>query len=273
MGLRLDLGRTVTVLDPATDREYFAPLLEKYKKLAGRRGVRPDAAEIRLRTHSTICASLMVSEGLADGALCGGFGDWWRHLQYALPIIPRRPGCSRIYAMTAIILQEGALFFCDTHMNVDPTYEQVAEMTVLAAEAVTSFGQVPKVALLSHSSFGSSNSESARKMRRALALIRERMPALEVDGEMQADAALAEATRARAIADSALTGTANLLVLPTLDAANIGFNLIKAAGDGLQVGPLLLGLAKPIHILVPTATARAIINISAVAAAEANSRR
>ncbi len=258
MGLRLDLGRTVTVLDPATDREYFAPLLEKYKKLAGRRGVRPDAAEIRLRTHSTICASLMVSEGLADGALCGGFGDWWRHLQYALPIIPRRPGCSRIYAMTAII---------------DPTYEQVAEMTVLAAEAVTSFGQVPKVALLSHSSFGSSNSESARKMRRALALIRERMPALEVDGEMQADAALAEATRARAIADSALTGTANLLVLPTLDAANIGFNLIKAAGDGLQVGPLLLGLAKPIHILVPTATARAIINISAVAAAEANSRR
>ncbi len=273
MGLRLDLKRAVTVLDPATDTEYFAPLLDKYKKLAGRRGVRPDAAEIRVRTHSTICASLMVSEGLADGALCGGFGDWWRHLQYALPIIPRRPGCSRIYAMTAVILQEGALFFCDTHMNVDPTDEQVAEMTALAAEAVTSFGQTPKVALLSHSSFGSSNTETARKMRRALALIRERLPDLEVDGEMQADAALAEATRARAIADSRLTGTANLLVLPTLDAANIAFNLIKAAGDGLQVGPLLLGLAKPIHILVPTVTARAIINISAVAAAEANSRR
>jgi malate dehydrogenase (oxaloacetate-decarboxylating)(NADP+) len=272
MGLRLDLGRAV-ILDPASDLDYFAPLLEKYKKLAGRRGVRPDAAEIRMRTHPTICASLMVSEGLADGALCGGFGDWWRHLQYALPIIPRRPGCSRIYALTAVILQEGALFFCDTHMNVDPTCEQVAEMTVLAAEAVSSFGQTPKVALLSHSSFGSSNSESARKMRRALALIRERMPALEVDGEMQADAALAEATRARAIGDSALTGTANLLVLPTLDAANIAFNLIKAAGDGLQVGPLLLGHSKPIHILVPTATARAIINISAVAAAEANSHR
>jgi malate dehydrogenase (oxaloacetate-decarboxylating)(NADP+) len=273
MGLRLDLNRAVTILDPATDAEYFAPLLAKYKKLAGRRGVRPDAAEIRVRTHPTICASLMVSEGLADAALCGGFGDWWRHLQYALPIIPRRPGCSRIYALTGVILQEGALFFCDTHMNVDPTDKQIAEMTDLAAEVVSSFGQTPKVALLSHSSFGSSNSESARKMRRALGMIRERRPDLEVDGEMQADAALAEATRARAIEDSTLTGTANLLVLPTLDAANIAFNLIKAAGDGLQVGPLLLGLAKPIHILVPTATARAIINISAVAAAEANSRR
>ncbi len=273
MGLRLDLGRAVTILDPATDLDYFEPLLRKYEKLAGRRGVRPDSAAILLRTHSTIAASLMVSEGLADGALCGGYGDWWRHLQYALPIIPRRAGCSRIYAMTAVILQEGALFFCDTHMNIDPTGEQVAEMTVLAAEAVSSFGQTPKVALLSHSSFGSSNSESARKMRRALTLIRERMPTLEVDGEMQADAALAEATRARAIVDGTLTGTANLLILPTLDAANIAFNLIKTAGNGLQVGPLLLGQAKPIHILVPTATARAIINISAVAAAGANSHR
>jgi len=273
MGLRLDLNKAVTIYDPAVDTAIFDPLLEKYKALAGRRGVRPDAAEILVRSHSTVCASLMVSEGLADGAICGGYGDWWRHLQYALPIIPRRPGASRIYAMTAVILQEGALFFCDTHMNVDPTTEQVAEMTELAADAVAAFGLTPKVALLSHSSFGSSNSESARKMRRALALIRERRPDLEVDGEMQADAALAEATRARAIQGSSLTGTANLLVMPTLDAANIAFNLIKASGDGLQVGPLLLGLAKPIHILVPTATARAIINISAVAAADANSRR
>lgn len=273
MGLRLDLNKAVTIYDPAVDTAIFDPLLQKYKALAGRRGVRPDAAEILVRSHSTVCASLMVSEGLADGAICGGYGDWWRHLQYALPIIPRRPGASRIYAMTAVILQEGALFFCDTHMNVDPTTEQVAEMTELAADAVAAFGLTPKVALLSHSSFGSSNSESARKMRRALALIRERRPDLEVDGEMQADAALAEATRARAIQDSSLTGTANLLVMPTLDAANIAFNLIKASGDGLQVGPLLLGLAKPIHILVPTATARAIINISAVAAADANSHR
>ena len=273
MGLRLDLNQAVTILDPTRDSETFAPLMAKYKTLAGRRGVRPDAAEILVRSQSTVCASLLVSEGIADAALCGGYGDWWRHLQFALPIIPRRPSASRVYAMTAVILQEGPLFFCDTHMNVDPTSEQVAEMTELAAEAVASFGITPKVALLSHSSFGSSNSETARKMRRALPLIRERLPDLEVDGEMQADAALAEATRARAIEGSSLTGTANLLIMPTLDSANIAFNLIKAAGDGLQVGPLLLGLTKPVHVLVPTATARAIINISAIAAAEANSRR
>ncbi|GAB0117631.1 NADP-dependent malic enzyme [Acidisoma sp. 7E03] len=273
MGLRLDLDQAVTILDPARDTEVFAPLLTRYKALAGRRGIRPDAAAILVRSQPTVCASLLVAEGLADAAVCGGSGDWWRHLQFALPIIPRRPGASRIYAMTAVILQEGPLFFCDTHMNVDPTSEQVAEMTALAAEAVSSFGITPKVALLSHSSFGSSNTESARKMRRALPLIHERMPELEVDGEMQADAALAEATRARAIEGSTLTGTANLLIMPTLDSANIAFNLIKASGDGLQVGPLLLGLTKPVHILVPTATARAIINISAIAAAEANSRR
>ncbi|HTI02749.1 MAG TPA: NADP-dependent malic enzyme [Acidisoma sp.] len=273
MGLRLDLNQAVTILDPTQDTETFAPLLAKYKTLAGRRGVRPDAADVLVRNQSTVCASLLVSEGIADAALCGGYGDWWRHLQFALPIIPRRPGASRVYAMTAVILQEGPLFFCDTHMNVDPTSEQVAEMTELAAEAVSSFGITPKVALLSHSSFGSSNSETARKMRRALPLIRERLPNLEVDGEMQADAALAEATRARAIQGSSLSGTANLLIMPTLDSANIAFNLIKASGDGLQVGPLLLGLTKPVHILVPTATARAIINISAIAAAEANSRR
>jgi malate dehydrogenase (oxaloacetate-decarboxylating)(NADP+) len=267
MGLRLDLQKTVTIIDPETDTELMAPILAKYRTLAGRRGVRPDAAEMRLRTQSTVTAAMLLAEGHADAAVCGGHGDWWRHLQYALPIIPRKPGVSRIYALTAVILSEGALFFCDTHMNVDPTDAQVAEMTELAAEAVSAFGITPKVALLSHSSFGSSNSESARKMRRALALIHERLPDLEVDGEMQADAALSETARARAIVDSTLTGTANLLVLPTLDSANIAFNLIKAAGDGLQVGPMLLGMAKPIHILVPTATARAVINITAVAAA------
>ncbi len=142
MGLRLDLNRAVTMLDPATRYRIFrAACSTKYKKLAGRRGVRPDARrDPACAAQSTVCASLMVAEGLADAALCGGYGDWWRHLQYALPIIPRRPGASRIYAMTAVILQEGALFFCDTHMNVDPTSEQVAEMTELAAEAVASFG-------------------------------------------------------------------------------------------------------------------------------------
>lgn len=273
MGLRIDLARAVTIIDPMTDTELMAPVLAKYKALAGRRGVRPEGAEVLLRTQSTVAAAMLVAEGHADAAICGGFGDWWRHLQYALPIIPRRPGVSRIYAMTAVILSEGVLFFCDTHMNVDPTDVQVAELTGLAAEAVSAFGITPKVALLSHSSFGSSNTESARKMRRALALIREALPDLEIDGEMQADAALAETVRARAIEDSTLGGTANLLVLPTLDSANIAFNLVKAAGDGLQVGPILLGMAKPIHILVPTATARAITNLTAIAAAGVSAQR
>ena len=171
--------------------------------------------------------------------------------------------------MTALILQAGVLFFCDTHVNVDPSAEEIAEMVELAAETVHRFGITPKTALLSHSSFGASNSPSARKMRQALGLIRARVPDLEVDGEMHADAALVEQIRGRAICDSTLTGTANLLVFPNLDAANIAFNLVKATGEGVTVGPMLLGLAKPLHIVVPSTTARGITNISAVAAMEA----
>jgi malate dehydrogenase (oxaloacetate-decarboxylating)(NADP+) len=158
---------------------------------------------------------------------------------------------------------------CDTHLNLDPTAEEIAEMTRLAAGAVRGFGIKPKAALLSHSSFGASNSESARKMRRALALIRSQAPDLEVDGEMHADAALSEAIRDRAVPDSRLEGTANLLVMPTLDAANIAYTLVKAAADALPVGPLLLGMSKPVHVLVPSVTARGIVNVSAVAAMQA----
>ncbi len=180
---------------------------------------------------------------------------------------------SRIYALSCLILPAGVLFICDTHMNVDPTAEQVAEMTVLAAEAVRGFGIAPKAALLSHSNFGASNSPTARKMRQALALLRARAPELEVDGEMHADAALSEAIRARAVPDSRLSGTANLLVMPCLDAANIAFNLLKAAADAQPVGPLLLGMSKPIHVAVPSVTARGILNISAVATRQAQALR
>jgi len=186
-----------------------------------------------------------------------------------LPLIEKRPTVCRLYALTALILPEGVLFFCDTHVNLDPTAEEIAEMTVLAAQEVLRFGVVPKAALVSHSSFGSSKASSARKMVEALALIRERMPDLEVDGEMHADAALNAAIRDRAVPDSKLAGTANLLVMPNLDSANIALNLLKAAADGLQVGPLLLGMSKPIHILVQSVTARGIVNISAVAVLEA----
>ena len=189
-----------------------------------------------------------------------------------VPIIPRRPEVSRIFALSCLILQSGALFMCDTHMNLDPTAEQIAEMTALAADAVRSFGLEPKAALLSHSSFGSSNSATARKMRHALALIRAGSPELEVDGEMHGDAALIEHLRGRAVPDSRLTGVANLLVMPGLDAANIGFNLLKAGADGLAIAPLLLGMSQPVHVLVPSVTARGIVNVSAVVAMDAARR-
>jgi malate dehydrogenase (oxaloacetate-decarboxylating)(NADP+) len=212
---------------------------------------------------------MLLATGEAEAAICGSTGDWWRHFQYARPLIPRRVGVRRVYAMTALILQAGVLFFCDTHVNVDPPAEDIAEMTSLAAETVEQFGIAPKVALLSHSNFGASNSPSARKMRAALALIRAQNPELEIDGEMHADAALVEQIRTRALPESTLHGTANLLIMPNIDAANIAFNLVKASGEGVTVGPILLGLAKPLHIAVPSVTARGIVNISAVAAMEA----
>ena len=273
MGLRMDLDESVRVLDPAADAAVFDPLLVPYQRLVARRGVPPDAAVRRLRTRNTVAAAMLLQAGEADAAICGGSGDWWRHMLYVIPIIPKRAEVARVYALSCLILQSGALFICDTHMNTDPTAEQVAEMTCLAAEAVRGFGIVPKAALLSHSSFGASNSPSARKMRTALALIRAREPGLEIDGEMHADAALSEAIRNRAVPDSALQGTANLLVMPGLDAANIAFNLVKASADGLPVGPLLLGMSRPIHVVVPSVTARGIVNISAIAAREAQEWR
>ena len=268
MGLRLDLGGAVQILDPAEDHDVFAPLVADYQRLAGRRGAPPDAAMRRIMRRPTVAAAMLLQSGQCDAAICGGTGDWWRHMQYLMPIIPKRDNVSRIYALSCLILQTGALFMCDTHMNLEPTAEQVAEMTVLAANAVRAFGIVPKAALMSHSSFGSSTSDSARRMRRALALVREMQPGLEVDGEMHPDAALIETLRDRAVVDSRLTGTANLLVMPGLDAANISFNLLKAGADGLAIGPLLLGMSKPVHVLVPSVTARGIVNISAVAGME-----
>lgn len=273
MGLRMDLRETVRILDPELDAEQLAPLVGDYQRLVGRKGVPPDAAARRMRNRQTVVAAMMLQSGMVDAAICGGSGDWWRHMEYVMPVIPLRPGVSRIYALSCLILQGGALFICDTHMNPDPSAEQIAEMTLLAAKEVRAFGLTPKAALLSHSSFGASNSPSARKMRTALGLIRARAPELEIDGEMHADAALSEAIRDRATPDSRLSGTANLLVMPGLDAANIAFNLVKAAADGLPLGPLLLGMAKPIHVVVPSVTARGIVNMSAVAALEVQTRR
>jgi malate dehydrogenase (oxaloacetate-decarboxylating)(NADP+) len=269
MGLRLDLDGAVRVLDPAQDHDVFGPLLGEYQGMAGRHGVPIDIAARALATRMSVAAAMLLHAGIADAAICGGVGNWWRQVQYILPIIPRCADASRVYGLECLILQTGTLFICDTQMVVDPTPEQIAEMTQLAARAVAAFGIVPKVALLSHSNFGASSSDSARKMRRALALVREQAPTLEVDGEMNAENALSAAIREHAIPDSRLSGSANLLVMPTLDAANIAYTLLKAAADGLSVGPILLGMSKPIHILSPSVTARGIVNLSAFAAREA----
>ncbi len=269
MGLRMEVGRHIQVIDPNQDHDICRPLVAQYQALVGRRGTPPNAAARRISGRAPVTAAMLLHAGLADVAIVGGSGDWWRSMQYIMPIIPRRPDVSRIYALSCLILRDRALFMCDTHMNADPTAEQITEMTLLAAATVRGFGLVPKAALLSHSSFGASNSPSARKMRAALGMIRARDPSLEIDGEMHADAALDPIIRNRAVPDSALDGQANLLIMPSLDAANIAFNLLKSAVDGLPVGPLLLGMAKPIHVLVPSVTARGIVNISAVAALEA----
>jgi malate dehydrogenase (oxaloacetate-decarboxylating)(NADP+) len=269
MGLRMELGRGVEVLDPAQDDDVFQPLVPEYQRLVGRRGTPPASAARRVGNRPSVAAAMLLHAGLADAAICGGTGAWWRQIQYILPIIPRRADVSRVYGLSCVVLPNGVLFLCDTYMVLDPTAEQIAEMTLLAADAVHGFGITPKAALVSHSSFGASDTDSARKMRRALAMIRERAPSLEIDGEMHADAALVQSIRNAAVPDSRLTGTANLLIMPNLDSANIGFNLLKAAADGLPIGPMLLGMTKPIHVVVPSVTARGIVNLSALAVVEA----
>jgi len=236
-----------------------------------RKGVPPNAAARWIRSRHAITASMLLEHGEVDAALCGGLGDWSRQFANILPILPRQEGISRVYSLSSLILPNGALFFCDTHVNIDPTAEQIAEMTFLAARTVRRFGMAPKAALLSHSSFGTANSDTARKMRKAMAILRAANPDFELDGEMHADAALSEALRGRLVSSSPLTGSANLMVMPTLDAANIALTLLSAATEALLVGPLLLGVSKPVHVMVPSVTARGIVNMTALSVAQAAS--
>ncbi|MBW6398159.1 NADP-dependent malic enzyme [Roseomonas sp. HJA6] len=274
LGLRMALGETVRILDPTRDDAVFGPLTDLYRLKAGRRGTPPDAAERRVRTRPAVAAALLLEAGHVDAAICGGLGDWMGQWKHVLDIIGKREDVGRVYAISGVVTRAGEhLFIVDTHLCLEPTAEQIAEMTLLAAVQVHAFGLTPKVALLSHSSFGASGAPSARRMRQALALIRKQNPTLEVDGEMHADAALIPAIRSRAVPDSKLEGAANLLVMPGIDAANIAFNLVKAATDGLQLGPLLLGMNKPVHVLVPSVTARGILNVTALAVAQANAAR
>ena len=272
-GLRIKPGVDFDLINPEWDERYRA-YWQEYLGLTERKGVSQEYAKIEMRRRLTLIAAMCVRRGEADGMICGTFGTHQTHLHYIDQVIGRRQGVHNYYAMNVLLLPRRTVFICDTYINFDPTAEQLAEMTVLAAEEIRRFGITPKVALLSHSSFGSANTPTALKMRAALALIEKIAPDLEVEGEMHGDAALSSQVRRGAFPNSRLKGDANLLIMPTLDAANIAFNLLKtAAGDGITVGPILLGAAKAVHIVTSTATVRRLVNMTALAVVDAGAAR
>jgi len=272
-GLRIKAGTDFDLINPEWDERY-RDYWQEYHRLTERRGVSLQYAKIEMRRRNTLIGSMMIHRGEADGMICGTFGTHGLHLHYIDQVIGRSPGVNHYYAMNVLMLPKRTVFICDTYVNLDPTAEQIAEMTVLAAESIRRFGVEPKVALLSHSSFGTSDAPTARKMRAALALISAAAPDLEVEGEMHGDAALSEAVRSNAFPNSPLKGEANLLIMPTLDPANIAFNLLKtAAGDGITVGPILLGAARPVHIVTPSATVRRLVNMTALTVVDVNAAR
>jgi malate dehydrogenase (oxaloacetate-decarboxylating)(NADP+) len=243
-----------------------------YHSLLERRGVSPDSAKSIVRSRPSVIAALMLQRGEADAMLTGIVGRYHKKLRYIQDIIPLDPGIQAPSAMTGVLNSTGVFFFLDTHVKLDPTAEQIAEATIQAALRLRLFGVVPKVALLSHSNFGSHEDASAAKMRRALELVRERVPSLEIEGEMQADTAFNEEVRDRLFPNSRLKGRANLYVCPNLDAANIGYNITRVMTEGVAIGPILMGVSKPVHILTPAATVRRVVNMTAVAAVEAQIR-
>ncbi|MBV2234080.1 MAG: NADP-dependent malic enzyme [Sterolibacterium sp.] len=272
-GLRLKAGENFGLVNPDSDPRYRDFWME-YHEIMQRKGVSVEYAKREARRRTTLIGSLMVRKGHADGMVCGTYGTHQQHLRYISNVIGLREGVDNFYAMNMLILPDRTLFIGDSYVNYDPTAEQLAEMTILAADVVQRFGLTPKVALLSHSSFGSEDTPTALKMRATLKLLQQVAPQLEVEGEMHGDAALSAEIRNQIFPNSRLTGQANLLVMPTLDAANIAFSLLKtASGDGLTVGPLLLGAAKPVQILTPTATVRRIVNVTALLSVEAATQR
>ncbi len=272
-GLRIRPGEDFELVNPNSDPRY-RKYWQTYYDLMQRKGVSVELAKRDVMRRTTLIAALMVRLGDADAMICGTYAQHQQHLDVVSNVIGRKPGVKRFAAMNLLILPKRTLFICDTYVNQDPTAEEIAEMTFLAAEEVRRFGLVPKVALCSHSNFGSMPSPSSVKMSRARELIAEADPLLEVEGEMHGDAALDEQIRLRLFPNSRLKGEANLLIMPTLDAANISFNLLKVvSGEGITVGPILLGAAKPVHILTPTATVRRLVNMTALAVVDVTSLR
>jgi malate dehydrogenase (oxaloacetate-decarboxylating)(NADP+) len=272
LGLHIRPDAEFELVDPQNDRR-FNEYWMLYHRLMERKGVSPDFARNLVRTRTTVIAALMVARGEAEALLCGAVGSFDRHLRHVVDVLGLQQGVGRPFTLSVLVLPTGTYFMADAHVIEDPDAEEVALMTIRSAEAVRRFGIEPKVALLSHSSFGSAETASAAKMRAARQRIKELAPALEVEGEMQADLAFSAETRARIFPNSALEGSANLLILPNLDAANIGFNLIKALGGGLAIGPMLLGVAQVAHIVTPSITVRGLVNMSAVAVYDAQERR
>jgi len=268
MGLKLVPGENVEIVNPQSDPRY-PEYWKLYHQLLERKGVSPDYARTVVRTRQTAIATLMLRRGEADAMICGTVGRYDDHLRHITDLIGKAEGVRQMSALNMLILSKGVYFLADTYVTPDPTAEEIAELAVLAAAEVKRFGIEPKVALLSHSSFGSHQTASAVKMREALQILMRMAPDMEVEGEMHGDAAVSEAIRSRIFPNSRLQGAANLFILPTLDAANISFNLLKVLGEGLSVGPILLGAAMPVHILTPSVTVRGIVNMSALAVVDA----
>jgi malate dehydrogenase (oxaloacetate-decarboxylating)(NADP+) len=272
-GLRLKEGVDYEVVNVEQDHRY-RDFWQTYYKMTARKGVTEQLAKIDMRRRLSLIGTMMLHKGEVDGLICGTWSTPLTHLKYVDEVIGNRKGVSTYAAMNGLLLPDRQVFLVDTHINYDPTAEQLAEITVMAAEEMRRFGIQPKAALLSHSNFGSSDKPSAIKMRATLALVKQKAPWLEVDGEMHGDNALDGAARAASMPDSTLIGDANLLVLPNLDAANIAYNLLKtAAGGNIAIGPVLLGAAKPVHILTASTTVRRIVNMTALTVADASAAR
>ena len=272
-GLRLKEGVDYDVVNVEQDDRYHA-FWQQYHRKTARHGVTQQLAKIEMRRRLTLIGSMLLENGDVDGLICGTWGSTLNHLDYIDPVIGKRDGATTYACMNGLMLPGRQVFLVDTHVNYDPSAEALTEITLAAAEEMRRFGITPKVALLSHSNFGSSNQPSAIKMRQTLALLKDQAPWLEVDGEMHGDVALDAAARDKLMPDNLLRGEANLLVLPNIDAANIAYNLLKTtSGGGIAIGPVLLGARKPVHILTPSTTVRRIVNMTALTVADANVQR
>jgi malate dehydrogenase (oxaloacetate-decarboxylating)(NADP+) len=272
-GLRIRPGTDFELVNPESDPRY-RDVWTEYFKIMRRRGVSPDDARTHVRQSTTLIGAMLLRRGDGDALLCGTFGRHKDHLRHISNVIGLKSGAGIFAAMNVLLLPKRTLFVADTYVNEDPSAEQLAQIAVMAADEVKRFGVTPKVALLSHSNFGTDDSPSALKMSRARDLIEQRAPDLEVEGEMHGDAALSAEIRGRVNPDSRLKGEANLLIMPNLDAANISFNLLKmTGGEGLTIGPILLGAAKPVHVLTPSSTVRRLVNMTALAAVDAGPQR